>query len=157
MIQRFITKWKANKLQAKKKSECDFKAKTSRQKLAEQGEAFARKYLKKLGWTVEGQNWRSGRFSEIDIIARDKTGTLVFVEVKSRRLNGNEVGFMSSGFDSIDERKRRKITTGALHYLAKHNLAQEKYRFDAIVLYYLASPQVDLSLPPEVNHVQGIF
>lgn len=159
MIQRIIKKWKPKTIQVAKESE-GFEAKSHKQKLAHAGESFARKYLEDLGWSVRERNWRSGRLAEIDIIAVDKTNSFVFVEVKARRENGKEPGFILTGFDSIDGRKKRKIVTGALHYLAKHKLAEHKYRFDAIVLYY---PELETlsqalySAVPRLFHVQDIF
>jgi Holliday junction resolvase-like predicted endonuclease len=157
MIQRFITKWQKNNSEVKEHSAKALRPKTDKQKLAQAGETFASEYLRNLGWKIVGRNWRSGRHCEIDIITKDKTGTLVFVEVKARRMHRKELGFVSSGFDCIDGPKKRKITTGALNYLAKHNLAEHTYRFDAIVLYYSAPFGDDLSLPTEVIHVKGIF
>ena len=135
-------------------------SKSHKQKLGHAGERFAQKYLEDLGWRVQERNWRSGRHAEIDIIAEDKSKTLVFVEVKARRTSGRELGFMQVGFDSIDGRKKRKIITGALLYLAKHNLAEARYRFDAIVLYYPElepGPEALGQVFPQIIHVSDIF
>jgi putative endonuclease len=52
--------------------------------LAEQAVA---RHLAALGWTILGRNVRVGR-SEVDIVARDPTATLVIVEVRSRSGSG---------------------------------------------------------------------
>lgn len=159
MIQRIIKKWKSKTLQVANLGGRP-KTESYKQLLARAGEKFARQYLERLGWVVQEMNWRSGRHAEIDIIARDKTKTWVFVEVKARRKSRNEFGFVQAGFESIDDRKRGKIVTGALHYLAKHKLLEDKYRFDAIVLYY---PELQIcsaalhEIAPEVIHVSDIF
>lgn len=50
--------------------------------LGQLGEGRAADFLKQLGYTIVGQNFRT-RFGEIDIIARDQNA-YVFVEVKTR-------------------------------------------------------------------------
>ena len=46
------------------------------------GENLATNFLKSQGWQILGRNIR-GRGGEIDILAKDRNGTLVFVEVKT--------------------------------------------------------------------------
>jgi putative endonuclease len=50
----------------------------------EQGELFACNYLKKGGWVILKRNFQL-KIGEIDIIAKDPKGVLVFVEVKTMR------------------------------------------------------------------------
>lgn len=160
MIQRFITNWKNRKIEKQAKNDDELKPQNPKRRLAEAGEIYTRSYLRSLGWTITEQNWRAGRHAEIDIIAKDKAGTLVFVEVKARRTNGFESGFTNIGFESINLRKQRKIMTCAYQYLAKHKLVEQKYRFDAVVLYYPATMGMVKKgqLPgPIVNHVANIF
>ena len=56
----------------------------NRKSLGMLGEDLACSYLKKKGYRVIKRNEKN-RFGEIDIIAREKSGTLVFVEVKTMR------------------------------------------------------------------------
>lgn len=55
------------------------------------GEDIAVQYLIDNGYSVVDRNFRK-KFGEIDIIARDNSGTLIFFEVKTIRYsaNGNE-------------------------------------------------------------------
>ncbi|MEK7212568.1 MAG: YraN family protein [Patescibacteria group bacterium] len=46
------------------------------------GENLATNHLKSRGWQILGRNIR-GKGGEIDILAKDRNGTLVFVEVKT--------------------------------------------------------------------------
>ena len=55
----------------------------TRRHTGDRGESLAAKVLKKSGYKIVEQNYRS-TLGEIDIIARDG-GVLVFVEVKARR------------------------------------------------------------------------
>ncbi len=57
----------------------------TRQKFGEQGESLAVWYLKKNGYKILEQNYRT-KLGEIDIIAKEKK-TLVFVEVKIKKIN----------------------------------------------------------------------
>jgi putative endonuclease len=54
-----------------------------RQQIGEKGESLAAWYLKKSGYKIIEQNYRTP-LGEIDIIAKEKK-TIVFVEVKSRQ------------------------------------------------------------------------
>jgi len=82
----------------------------SRQKFGEQSESIAVSYLKKHGYKIIEQNYRT-KLGEIDIVAREK-GTIAFIEVKSRK---------SKNFGSpkwaVTPKKQRKISMVALWYL----------------------------------------
>ena len=52
--------------------------------LGKWGEDCAVDYLQRKGYTIVERDWKSGH-RDIDIIAADEDGTLVFVEVKTRR------------------------------------------------------------------------
>lgn len=71
------------------------------------GEESAAIYLEKHGYEIISRRTRIG-YSEIDITARDKRdGTVVFVEVKTRRMNPSGAGFYSTAGSAVDERSRR--------------------------------------------------
>ncbi len=53
--------------------------------LGKTGEYLAAKHLEGRGWRVLGRNIRQ-KFGEIDILAREPAGTLVFTEVKTLRV-----------------------------------------------------------------------
>lgn len=61
---------------------------TSSGKAAEDAAAH---YLRTLGYTIRGQNWRT-RYCEIDIVA-EKNKVVWFVEVKYRRQSGQGLGY----------------------------------------------------------------
>ena len=52
--------------------------------LGKWGEDCAADYLQRKGYTIVERDWKSGH-RDIDIIAADKDGTIVFIEVKTRR------------------------------------------------------------------------
>ena len=81
-------------------------------KLGQRGEGLAVEFLKKKGYKIIKQNYKT-RIGEIDIIA-DDGGTLVFVEVKTR-----ESIAYGMPFEAVTRYKKRKIANVALLYLKK--------------------------------------
>ena len=98
------------------------------------GENFARDKLVSEGWTIVERNWRAGRY-EIDIIAVDPSGLLVFVEIKTR-ITSVEAGVSMYGLESITPLKRQKLVVAANIYLHNNNLVEKGGRLDVIVVNY---------------------
>ncbi|MBY0356857.1 MAG: YraN family protein [Candidatus Obscuribacterales bacterium] len=122
-------------------------------RIAKGGEDAAVAFLEKQGYEILDRNWRSGRFGEIDIIARDRKGLLVFVEVKTRKV-GNDFGIPESGFTAVDWRKQRKITFTATSYLAKKRLVERARRFDAIIVSFVS---LETIAQAQIIHVTEAF
>ena len=99
----------------------------NRQKLGQTGESLAAWYLKKNGYNIIEQNYRTP-LGEIDIIAREKK-IIVFVEVKSRRSNrfGNPKW-------AVTPQKQRKISRVALQYLKSTRQMNISARFDVVAV-----------------------
>ena len=87
-------------------------------------------HLQKAGLKLVTRNYRTpGRGGgEIDLIMRDRDGTLVFVEVRSR----GSAQFGGAGA-SIGATKRRRIIFAARHYLAALP-AHPPCRFDVVLI-----------------------
>jgi len=98
-----------------------------RQQFGKESEFQAVRYLKKNGYKILEQNYRT-KLGEIDIIAKDK-GTITFIEVKSRR-SGN----YGNPKWAVTPKKQRKISMVALYYLKTTNQSGEKARFDVVTL-----------------------
>ena len=96
-----------------------------RQTFGAQSEDLAVWYLKKNGYKILEQNFRT-RLGEIDIIAKEKK-TIVFVEVKSRR----SIRYGSPKW-SVTHQKQRKISMVALQYLKKTRQTDAAARFDVV-------------------------
>jgi putative endonuclease len=106
-------------------------------KLGEIGEGLAVKFLKKKGYKIIKQNYRT-RIGEIDIIAREGD-TLVFIEVKTR-----ESIAYGRPFEAVDYFKKRKIANVALLYL-KQLKEIPPCRFDVVSIYFdQGSPACEL-------------
>jgi len=97
----------------------------SRQKLGEKSESIAVSYLKKQGYKIIEQNYRT-KLGEIDIIAREKD-TIAFIEVKSRKSKN-----YGSPKWAVTPKKQRKISMVALWYLKATMQSNAKARFDVV-------------------------
>jgi putative endonuclease len=90
-------------------------------------------HLQAQGLVLEHRNYRLAggprvRGAEIDLILRDRDGTLVFCEVRSRR--GATHGGAAA---SIDAAKRRRIVRAASHYLMRYS-DPPPCRFDVVAI-----------------------
>ena len=97
-----------------------------RQHLGRLGERLAAEHFARLGFTVLAQNHHT-RFGELDLVLSDGR-TLVFCEVKTRRLGSGEP------FDSLHDRKRSQVRRIAAQWLSEPSERpwHEELRFDAI-------------------------
>ena len=80
----------------------------------QRAEVAAAEYLRKLGYKILEQNWRT-RYCEIDIIAQ-KDKTIHFVEVKYR-INDNQ----GSGLDFITSAKLRQMQFAAELWISQND------------------------------------
>jgi len=96
-----------------------------RQEYGHSSEALAARHLKRLGYRILEQNYRT-QAGEIDIIAQDRD-TLVFVEVKARRSR-----HFGSPKWAVNFRKQQKISMAALYYLKTTHQTHTRARFDVV-------------------------
>jgi putative endonuclease len=92
------------------------------------GEELAAEHFSRLGYRVLARNHRT-RFGELDLILADEhDSTIVFCEVKSRRLG------TGPWHDSLHERKQKQVRTMAAAWLAKvtDRPFGAELRFDAV-------------------------
>ncbi|MGB5156781.1 YraN family protein [Desulfobacterium sp. N47] len=113
------------------------------QLFGKEGESLAVLYLKKHGYKIIEQNYRT-KLGEIDIIAKEKN-TLVFVEVKSRN-----TGHFGSPKYAITPKKMRKISMVALYFLKETKQSGVKARFDVVSI----SPG---EKEPEIEIIKNAF
>jgi putative endonuclease len=91
-------------------------------------EDTAADYLVAQGYRIVARNYQA-REGEIDIIAEDPAGCLVFAEVKSSW--GPRFGHP---FHRITRAKQRVIAQVARRYLAEHGTTSAPCRFDAMAV-----------------------
>lgn len=101
---------------------------SSTKALGDLGEAEAARYLRKRGYTLLASQWRC-RFGELDLVARDKQGTICFVEVKLRSATSHGLPR-----EAVDRRKRERLRAAAACYLSAHEL-DAPCRFDVAEVY----------------------
>ena len=99
----------------------------TRQETGRLGELAARSHLEANGYTTLGTNVRTGRH-EIDIVAEHK-GTLVLVEVRTRRSNR-----FGTPEESITPQKRQQMLAGASRYLTMNNCWHRSWRIDIVAV-----------------------
>ncbi|MCC3867196.1 MULTISPECIES: YraN family protein [Terrisporobacter] len=105
------------------------------------GEEIALKYIISKGGKVIEKNYRT-KMGEVDIIAK-LNGELVFVEVKSR--SNINYGYPS---ESVNYKKKRKITNVAKYYILDNSLENLSIRFDVIEIYFNEK---------KINHIVNAF
>jgi putative endonuclease len=113
-----------------------------RQRIGRRGEEDAYFHLRKLGYTMVEQNFRSPRCrGEIDLIGWEGN-VLCFIEVKTR--TSREVRPPQA---AVDWHKRREVAAVAREYL-RHTPPMCQWRFDIVSVYYDQSqagpPQIDI-------------
>ncbi|MCL2057486.1 MAG: YraN family protein [Oscillospiraceae bacterium] len=93
------------------------------------GEEAARKFLADQGYRILFNNFRYGRYGEIDIIAI-KSGVVCFVEVKSRASAA-----YGTPAEAVSYAKRRKIVAVANHFIRVSGYEGHMLRFDVVEVY----------------------
>ncbi|MFM9141689.1 MAG: YraN family protein [Actinomycetota bacterium] len=93
-------------------------------KLGETGEQYVSDYLMKTGNQILSRNWRI-REGELDIVAIDRDGLIIFVEVKTR----SSIAF-GDPLESISHKKLIRIQRLALAWLATNLKLGNSYRID---------------------------
>lgn len=108
------------------------------------GEDVACRALRRAGYAVLARRFRT-RNGEIDIVARDR-GTVVFVEVKTRRSRA-----FGLPVEAVTARKQAKIVLMASEYLARRGWVDLPCRFDIV------SVTVARDGRPTVEIIRGAF
>ncbi len=89
------------------------------------GESAACAHLERQGYRILARNARADRV-ELDIVA-ERSGVLVFVEVKTRR--SAQYG---GAAEAVDARKQARIARGAVAWLRATGRRPRRVRFDVV-------------------------
>ena len=92
------------------------------------GEAETARYLRARGYALLASQWLC-RLGEIDLVARDRDGTVCFVEVKLR--SGTAFGLPR---EAVDLRKQRRLRQTAELWLSLY-APEASARFDVAEVY----------------------
>ena len=112
--------------------------------VGDRGEDLACAHLEGLGWVVLDRNWRC-RQGELDVVARDTGGQLVFCEVKTRRSTR-----CGSPVEAVGHEKARRLRTLAWAWLDAHQHRGAAFRIDVIGVLW---PQDG---PAELEHLEAV-
>jgi putative endonuclease len=108
-----------------------------------EAESAAVKFLKAQGYKILRRNYKT-KFSEIDIVAKDK-GVICFVEVKARHSDR-----FGEPCEAISKHKQRQISKTAICYLKENSSFERPARFDVVTLLYTGDS-------PEINLIKDAF
>lgn len=116
----------------------------SRNELGARGEQVAVDHLLSLGLHILQRNWRC-RYGELDVIAADGPGTVVFVEVKTR--TGDAFGGVEQ---AVTPAKLRRLRRLAGLWLAGQPAGWAQIRIDVVGVRFGRRRE------PEVIHLIGV-
>lgn len=116
----------------------------TRNELGALGEQIAVDHLQSVGLRVVARNWRC-RYGELDVIADDDSGTIVFVEVKTR--SGDAFGGVEQ---AVTPQKVRRIRRLAGVWLSAQDSRWAQVRIDVIGV------RAGRGTAPSVMHLKGV-
>lgn len=107
--------------------------KATTKSVGDAGEARALAHLERQGLTLVQRNYRvaagpNARGGEVDLILRERDGTLVFVEVRAR--SNSAFGGAAA---SVTASKQRRLVFAAQHFLRRYS-ALPPCRFDVVAI-----------------------
>lgn len=114
--------------------------------LGKQGEGFTAKYFESKGFEIIARNFRYDR-AEIDLVVKnERTRTLVFVEVKTRRATT-----FGAPEESVTESKQAQLVKSADGFLMSHEeFTDYEKRFDVAAVLIKNGKA-------EINHIENAF
>ena len=127
--------------------------KTEKRARGDLGERAAVRYLRFRFYRILDRNFRAGG-AEIDVIAK-KGKTLVFVEVKTRRLEPDSADRLTRPAAAVTRDKQEHIVRAAKIRLARHPSPDCSVRFDVIEVYL--DPREDRDKVIRIEHIKAAF
>lgn len=113
------------------------------------GEDAAAAFLRKKGYRILKQNYRSGK-NEIDIIAQERE-FIVFIEVKTRTQSIEAQSPWGRPARAVNAHKRRCLVTAAKNYVRRGEPGC-RYRFDVIEVYLAKNKRIE-----KIHHIERAF
>lgn len=111
----------------------EFTGRRATKAIGDEGEAIALAHLQRAGLVLVERNYRvargpHARGGEVDLILRERDGTLVFVEVRSRSGAGH-----GGAAASVGAGKQARLVLAAQHYLMRWT-RPPPCRFDVVAI-----------------------
>lgn len=116
-----------------------------RARLGRWSERRCERFLKAKGMQTLARNWRC-KVGELDLVMVDADGSIVFVEVRSRKDEA-----FTSPEATITPDKRAHVSRAARWFLAAHKIEDRPLRFDVVTLV------LGRSGPPQIQHYPSAF
>ena len=117
------------------------------------GERAAARYLRSRFYRILDRNYRAGG-AEIDIVAK-RGKTLVFIEVKTRRLTPEDATRLTRPAAAVTPEKQEHIVRAAKIWLAQRAANDRPVRFDVIEVYL--DPGERRDRVTSLSHIKGAF
>lgn len=114
-------------------------------RLGRWGQRRAERHLVRRHCRTIARNWAAD-CGEVDLVACDRDGTLVFVEVKTRRSEA-----FAPAIAAVNLKKQRKIARTAKRFLTHYQLSGRPLRFDVITVI------LPVQGPVEIRHYPAAF
>ena len=128
-------------------------SKTEKRARGDLGERAAVRYLRFRFYRILDRNFRAGG-AEIDIVAK-RGKTLVFVEVKTRRVDPDSADRLTRPAAAVTRDKQEHIVRAAKIRLAQRPTPDCSIRFDVIEVYL--DPRTDRDRVIRIEHVKAAF
>ena len=112
----------------------------NRREIGQSEENRAKEYLLAKGWKFIHANF-STRWGEVDLIFKDNSSSVVFVEVKFRA----STNFIDPIY-SINRAKQNRIIRAAVSFIKSRSLSGANFRFDVIIIR-----------PTGIEHIPNAF
>ncbi len=114
----------------------------TRKELGNTGESIAAQFLRKIGYKILAQNYRT-KHGEVDVIAQ-KDDVVAFVEVKTRTTTYVPISSV------VTPTKQRHIAYTAQHYALTTGIKNKVLRFDIITIQGNGTDH-------QLNHIPNAF
>ncbi|MCL5004104.1 MAG: YraN family protein [Patescibacteria group bacterium] len=111
--------------------------------VGQRGEEIAADYVSKRGYKILARNWKSKRWGELDIVAKDHED-LVFIEVKTR-----SVGSLGKPFEAVNYYKLKSLVRTANNYRMTGANSSLPLRIDVV--------SIVLTEPPEIEYFKSVY
>lgn len=115
-------------------------------RLGELGEEIAKRYLQKLGLTLIKSNYRL-RNGQIDLIYQSAEQQLVFVEVKTRTTEGQDI--------MLSRRQIQALRRSAYEFLFHYQSPVLAWQFDLIWIHLFWTSKEKATV--KIKHLKNIF
>ncbi|HOJ92121.1 MAG TPA: YraN family protein [Dictyoglomaceae bacterium] len=107
----------------------------NKKEIGDIGEKFAVEFFERRGFNILHKNLRF-KFGELDLVV-EKSGILVFVEVKTRSNNN-----FGEPIEAVDYKKQEKIKKMAEMFLANYKKIVKGVRFDVLSVIVLPEGKI---------------